>query len=299
MQGARRRAAMVVPASLQSRTTRAGAAVNTRHHVPPIPSNRAPHCGACEAGGSPRFRLGVKGEKDRDGRNRQANRYYFRVDGGPRREMTFDLVDLPGEYNYQPNRGAVTGDTQPVVSFDGIAWKHVDRFEYDASGPALRVRVMPEAAQFWGAHASIHQSEPGAPARRSGAASRFPGGSDRANAGRTRPVALDHHHRRFARQAVRVAHVLPAQLGKRQFGGGRRCCASPARRLCGCPWTAPPLRAAPGLSHRTSDATLRFSVNRRGSAAPPARPKQPACRWSRRTCPAGVSPPSPGRRSIH
>ena len=57
------------------------------------------------------YRLGAKGEKDQDGRNRQANWYYFRVDGAPKKEMTLDIVDLPGEYNYKPNRGAITKDT--------------------------------------------------------------------------------------------------------------------------------------------------------------------------------------------
>src|SRR5205809_3209437 len=51
------------------------------------------------------FRLGAKGEKDQEGRNRQANWYYFRVDGAPKTELLLDIVDLPGEYNYQPNRG--------------------------------------------------------------------------------------------------------------------------------------------------------------------------------------------------
>ena len=53
------------------------------------------------------FRCGVRGESDQDGRNRQANWYYFRVDGAKDQALTLDLVDLPGEYNYRPNRGDV------------------------------------------------------------------------------------------------------------------------------------------------------------------------------------------------
>ena len=64
------------------------------------------------------FRLGAKGESDQDGRNRQANWYYFRVDGAGTNELTLDIVDLPGEYNYAPNRGAITKDTPPVISYD-------------------------------------------------------------------------------------------------------------------------------------------------------------------------------------
>src|SRR5438309_10127234 len=76
--------------------------------------------------GADHFRCEVKGEADQDGRNRQANWYYFRVDGARGREVTVDLVKLPGEYNYQPNRGAVTKDTIPVYSEDGRNWRHFD-----------------------------------------------------------------------------------------------------------------------------------------------------------------------------
>src|SRR4249920_1298732 len=76
------------------------------------------------------FRLGAKGEKDQDGRNRQANWYYFRVDGAPGKPVVFDIVDLPGEYNYKPNAGAITKDTPPVISYDRRVWKHIDTFEY-------------------------------------------------------------------------------------------------------------------------------------------------------------------------
>jgi len=70
------------------------------------------------------FRCGVKGESDQDGRNRQANWRYFRVDGAKGQALTLDLVDLPGEYNYRPNRGAVTGETLPWYSvYSGKAWK--------------------------------------------------------------------------------------------------------------------------------------------------------------------------------
>jgi hypothetical protein len=98
------------------------------------------------------FRLGAKGEKDQDGRNRQANWYYFRVDGAHKKEMTLDIVDLPGEYNYKPNRGAITKDTPPVISYDQRTWKHIETFEYDATEPKLRLRVTPSAARFWIAH---------------------------------------------------------------------------------------------------------------------------------------------------
>src|SRR5215813_845053 len=83
------------------------------------------------------LRLALKGEKDQDGRNRQANWYYFRVDHAGNKELTIDLVDLAGEYNYQPNRGAVTKDTPPVISYNGHTWTHVDTFAYDPAEPKL------------------------------------------------------------------------------------------------------------------------------------------------------------------
>jgi hypothetical protein len=72
------------------------------------------------------FRCGVKGESDQDGRNRQANWYYFRVDGAKGQTLTLDLIDLPGEYNYRPNRGAVTGETLPWYSEDNQHWRPIE-----------------------------------------------------------------------------------------------------------------------------------------------------------------------------
>jgi len=99
------------------------------------------------------FRLAVKGEADQDHRNRQANWYYFRVDeASPSRPLTFDIVDLPGEYNYQPNRGAITKDTPPAISYDGVHWEHVTTFEYDPDEPKLRLHIQPLRTRFWVAH---------------------------------------------------------------------------------------------------------------------------------------------------
>lgn len=113
------------------------------------------------------FRLGAKGDKDQDGRNRQANWYYFRVDGASAgKELTLDIVDLPGEYNYKPNRGAITKDTPPVISYDGNHWRHVDTFEYDPEEPKLRLRIKPEGPRFWIAHVAPYTNETLAKLRR-------------------------------------------------------------------------------------------------------------------------------------
>jgi hypothetical protein len=102
--------------------------------------------------GPTHFRIAVKGETDQQGRNRQASWYYFRVDGAPRAEMTFDMIDLPGEYNFKPNRGAITGDTPPLISYDGKAWTHAQNVEYNSNEARLRVHVKPAAPRFWIAH---------------------------------------------------------------------------------------------------------------------------------------------------
>jgi hypothetical protein len=98
------------------------------------------------------LRLAVKGESDQNGRNRQANWYYFRVDQAPSKDMVFDIVNLPGEYNYKPNRGAVTQDTPPVISYDGVSWTHVQTYAYDPKEPKLVLHIRPLHSRFWIAH---------------------------------------------------------------------------------------------------------------------------------------------------
>jgi hypothetical protein len=94
------------------------------------------------------LRLAVKGESDQNGRNRQANWYYFRVDQAPSADLIFDIVNLPGEYNFKPNRGAVTKDTPPVISYDGVSWEHIKTYEYDPKEPKLILRIRPVASSL-------------------------------------------------------------------------------------------------------------------------------------------------------
>lgn len=105
------------------------------------------------------FRVAVNGQTDQNQRNRQASWYYFRVDGAGREPLTIDIVDLPGEYNFRPNRGAITGDTPPVISADGKTWRHVDQFNYDAKEPRLRLHITPPGTRFYVAHTPPYTDE--------------------------------------------------------------------------------------------------------------------------------------------
>lgn len=70
------------------------------------------------------LRCAVKGQSDQNGRNRQANRYYFRLGNLPQTEVRMDLGDLVGEYNFHPGTHSVTRNTQPVFSYDDRTWAH-------------------------------------------------------------------------------------------------------------------------------------------------------------------------------
>lgn len=92
------------------------------------------------------------GQTDQDGRNRQASWYYFRVDHAKGRTLTFDIVDIPGEYNYQPNRGAITKDTLPFYSTDQATWHAVEEADFDPAEPRLRFRIVSASDTLWVAH---------------------------------------------------------------------------------------------------------------------------------------------------
>jgi zinc carboxypeptidase/carboxypeptidase M14-like protein len=105
------------------------------------------------------FRCHVTGQTDQDGRNRQGNWYYFRVDHAVNHTITFDLVDLAGEYNYQPNRGAITKDTLPFYTSDQVHWYPVEEAAYDASVPSLQFKIKAPADTFWVAHVPAYTAK--------------------------------------------------------------------------------------------------------------------------------------------
>lgn len=100
------------------------------------------------------LRVGVVGQSDQDGRNHQANWYYFRLDRLPRTQVQVDLVDLAGEYNYRGPVYAVTKGARPVYSYDGKEWTHFrdGQVSWDPKEPHLTMTFTPESDHIWIAH---------------------------------------------------------------------------------------------------------------------------------------------------
>lgn len=92
------------------------------------------------------LRCAVKGQADQNGRNRQANWYYFEFRNLPSGSFRFELTDLLGEYNFKPGTHAVTKGTRPVYSYDGgRTWTHFtdNQVSWDEQAKELTVRFVP------------------------------------------------------------------------------------------------------------------------------------------------------------
>ena len=98
------------------------------------------------------LRIHVEGQSDQDDRNRQANWYYFRLEGVKGRELTIELTDVVGEYNYNPGSHAVDEDTNPVFSYDNQTWTHFVATEWDDDAKELRFSLTPQSDTVWIAH---------------------------------------------------------------------------------------------------------------------------------------------------
>lgn len=109
--------------------------------------------------GPAHFIVHLPGDVDQDGRNRQANWYSFRVDGAKGQPLTIEIAGLAGEYNYKPNKGAVTADTPPYFSYDNKTWKPWTDFTYDGETPKLVLRITPESGRLWVAHVPPYTNE--------------------------------------------------------------------------------------------------------------------------------------------
>jgi hypothetical protein len=62
------------------------------------------------------------------------------------------MVDLAGEYNYTPNKGAITLADLPFYSADQVHWQPVEEGDYDPEEPRLRFRAKVPSDHFWIAH---------------------------------------------------------------------------------------------------------------------------------------------------
>lgn len=96
------------------------------------------------------LRAGVIGEVDQNGRNRQPSWFYFRVDGvAAGQEVTIDLANFDGEYNFRKDNGSGHRTMKPVYSYDDRNWTHVENTEWIDSESTLRVRFTPSKSSFW------------------------------------------------------------------------------------------------------------------------------------------------------
>ena len=110
--------------------------------------------GRVEQIGPNHYRCAVNGEVDQDKRNRQASWYYFQVDGPAGQEVTIELTDLLGEYNYRPGNLAINGGTRPFLSYDRRTWTPLpdSAVEWNSAETRLRFHFTPERSRLWIAH---------------------------------------------------------------------------------------------------------------------------------------------------
>jgi murein tripeptide amidase MpaA len=95
------------------------------------------------------LRCAVPGESDQDKRNRQPSWFYFRLDGVAGKDLTIDLTDLAGEYNYRRHNGAGLRNMRPVYSYDDRTWHHFDASEWNEKASTIRIRLRPTANRVW------------------------------------------------------------------------------------------------------------------------------------------------------
>jgi hypothetical protein len=99
-----------------------------------------------------RFRCAVQGQYDEHGRNRQANWYYFRMDGVRGRDITLTLTDVVGEYDGKPGACPMNAETIPVYSDDDEHWRHFPAMSWDDVKKEATLTFRPEHDRIWIAH---------------------------------------------------------------------------------------------------------------------------------------------------
>lgn len=108
--------------------------------------------GKIEVRGENQFRCLVQGQYDEHGRNRQANWYYFRMEGVKDRDITLTLADLVGEYNGKPGACPMNPETIPVFSDDNQEWRHFPEMSWDDARKEATLRFRPRSDRIWIAH---------------------------------------------------------------------------------------------------------------------------------------------------
>jgi Zinc carboxypeptidase/Cytosolic carboxypeptidase N-terminal domain len=98
------------------------------------------------------FRCHVKGQQDEQGRNRQANWYFFRIEGARQRELTLTLTDFVGEYNGKPGACPMGPGILPVASDDGENWRPISEVSWDHRTKEATLRLRPQHDTVWIAH---------------------------------------------------------------------------------------------------------------------------------------------------
>ena len=112
--------------------------------------------GKVERRGEAEFLCHLAGQADHEGRNRQITWYAFRLDGAKGREVTVTLTDLRGEYDYKLAGIAINGDAPPVVSSDGLTWRHLPSMAFDKEKEQSTIRVTPDSDSLWVAHIELY-----------------------------------------------------------------------------------------------------------------------------------------------
>ena len=108
--------------------------------------------GKVEVLGEHLFRCSVQGQYDQRGRNRQANWYFFRMEGVGGTELTLTLTDVVGEYDDKPGTCPMTPDTIPVFSVDGEHWQFFSSMLWDDSRKEATLNFRPATDRIWIAH---------------------------------------------------------------------------------------------------------------------------------------------------